>query len=239
MAGDLEALLIVQELDVAADQLRHRRQTLPQRAGVATQRGEVRRVTDALEAARTQRDELIGRQDRLEADIQEVREKASKVDRTLYGGTVRNPRELMDLQEEIEALGRRQRVLEDREIEVMEQLEPVESELVSFEDERTTLQADVDRLEAELADAEAEIDADLSELTERRLAAIAPVSGAILDEYERLRQRFGGVGVARLVGSSCSGCHLTLPAVEVDRIRHGELGPMVHCSECGRLLVVS
>jgi predicted nucleic acid-binding Zn-ribbon protein len=237
MAGDLEALLVVQELDVVADQLRHRRITLPARAEADDRRQHQQRLDAAAAAAGERHQALLRSQNRLEDEIEMVRTKSAEVDRTLYGGTVRNPRDLMDLQEEIAALGRRQRSLEDQELEIMEALEPLEAELASIEADRLTVRAELDRLTAEVADAEAEIDEELAELTERRLAAIAPVSPEVLDEYERLRTALGGIGVARLVGSSCSGCHLTLPAVEVDRIRHGESGPMVHCSECGRLLV--
>jgi predicted nucleic acid-binding Zn-ribbon protein len=237
MGSDLEALLVVQEIDVAADQLRHRREHLADRAALIARRADRQRVDSALARVGARRAELGEHQDRLERDIDQVREKAASVDRTLYGGTVRNPRELMDLQEELEALGRRQRVLEDQEIEVMEQLEPVETELASLEAERAELDGDIATLEDQVARVEAEIDEELADLAERRLAAIAPVAPPVLDEYDRLRGRLGGVGVARLIGDSCAGCHLTLPRVEVDRIRHGEAGPTVHCSECGRLLV--
>jgi predicted nucleic acid-binding Zn-ribbon protein len=237
MGSDLEALLVVQELDVATDQLRHRREHLDDRAALIARRADHQRVESALARIGARRTELGAHQDRLERDIDQVREKAAGVDRTMYGGSVRNPRELMDLQEELEALGRRQRVLEDQELEVMEQLEPVEAELVSLRAERAELDDVIGGLEERVAEAEAEIDEQLADLAERRLAAIAPVAPEVLDEYDRLRERLGGVGVARLVGDSCAGCHLTLPRVEVDRIRHGEAGPTVHCSECGRLLV--
>jgi predicted nucleic acid-binding Zn-ribbon protein len=237
VAADLEALLVVQELDLAADQLRHRRATLPVRGQAAGRQAELQRLDATIASTTERRQQLVRSQSRLEDEIEMVRDKAGQVDRTLYGGVVRNPRELMDLQEELSALGRRQRTLEDQEIEIMEALEPVEAELASLEDERVTAGADVVRLRAELGEAEAVIDAELTEVAERRLDAVSPLAPDILKEYERLRTAFGGVGVARLIGSSCSGCHLTLPAVAVDQIRRGEAGPMVNCSQCGRLLV--
>ena len=63
------------------------------------------------------------------------------------------------------------------------------------------------------------------------------LDGELLAEYERLRRELGGVAVARLAGTSCGGCHLSLSAVEVDRIRKTPAGAMVHCEECGRILV--
>jgi predicted nucleic acid-binding Zn-ribbon protein len=237
MAADLEALLTVQEIDLAVDQLQHRRESLPEREELASRRSDVERLAAAHTDVEARRAELDRQQNRLEDEIELVRAKAAQVDRTLYGGSVRNPKELMDLQEELGALARRQRALEDQELEVMEQLEPVEAELVSLRDERAAAETDIARLDDAVRTEESEIDDELLELSDRRLKAIAPIAPAMLDEYERLRGRFGGIGVARLIGSSCAGCHLTLPAVEVDRIRHGEAGTLVHCSECGRLLV--
>ena len=47
----------------------------------------------------------------------------------------------------------------------------------------------------------------------------------------------GGVAVAKLEGNSCRGCHLQLSAVEVGRIRKLDPDVLVHCEECGRILV--
>jgi hypothetical protein len=39
------------------------------------------------------------------------------------------------------------------------------------------------------------------------------------------------------VAGSCSGCHLTLPAMEVDRIRKAPADEVITCDQCGRILV--
>ena len=51
------------------------------------------------------------------------------------------------------------------------------------------------------------------------------------------RAKANGVGAARLVGNTCQGCHLTIPATEVDRIRKAADGPIVFCDNCGTILV--
>jgi uncharacterized protein len=65
----------------------------------------------------------------------------------------------------------------------------------------------------------------------------AAVDAELLERYEGLRHDLGGIAVARLVGTNCGGCHLTLSAVELDRIRHQPDDVVVLCEECGRLLV--
>jgi predicted nucleic acid-binding Zn-ribbon protein len=83
----------------------------------------------------------------------------------------------------------------------------------------------------------AKIDADIASQGEARLAAAATVPADLLTRYERLRATLAGTGAARLVGGSCSGCHLTLPAMEVDRIRKAPPDEVITCDQCGRILV--
>ena len=76
-------------------------------------------------------------------------------------------------------------------------------------------------------------------LQAQRQDAAGGISPELLATYERLRQRLEGVAVSRLIGGRCDGCHLTLPAMELDRIRHEAAGSLEHCEQCGRILVIS
>jgi uncharacterized protein len=235
--SDLAQLLAVQDHDTAADQLRHRLQNLPQRAELAA----VQRELDELEAATattaTRRDELARSQRRLEDEIDALEAKSASVDRTLYSGTVNVPRELTAMQEELEALRRRRSRLEDDVLEIMEEREPLDAALEKATARRIELTTRYDELGASLAQAEATVQAALAEETARRDEAAAAVPPPLMAEYERLRTRMGGVAAAPLQGRSCGGCHLALSAVEIDRLRRLPLDAVVHCEECGRILV--
>jgi predicted nucleic acid-binding Zn-ribbon protein len=43
--------------------------------------------------------------------------------------------------------------------------------------------------------------------------------------------------VARLAGARCGGCHLTLPATELDGIRRAPPDTVSRCEQCNRILV--
>ena len=58
--------------------------------------------------------------------------------------------------------------------------------------------------------------------------------GDLASVERRLRQLFAA---AKLEAGSCRGCHLQLSAVELDRIRKLPADAIVHCVECGRILV--
>ena len=82
--------------------------------------------------------------------------------------------------------------------------------------------------------ADAVVAAELSTLEASRSIEAARLPADLLERYETLRARLGGVGAARLVGNRCDGCHLELPSAEVDRIRHLPPGEVVTCDQCGR-----
>ena len=233
----LEDLLVVQTLDTTADQLRHRRAHLPERAELADCQARLQALEQRATAVQAQRDELARNETRLEDEISMVRDKAVQTDKKLYSGTVNVPRELTLLQEEMEALARRQRQLEDQELDLMEQAEPLDAELVTFATERATLDDQAVGLLARIAEDEVTIDAELADVVGQRDAAVTGIPADLLQEYESLRGALGGVGIARLSGNRCEGCHLTLSAVDVDRIRRAPDDEIPHCTECNRLLV--
>ena len=59
----------------------------------------------------------------------------------------------------------------------------------------------------------------------------------LIARYEQLRKKLGGTGAARLVGGSCGGCHLQLPAMELDRVKKAPPDAVIYCDQCGRILV--
>jgi len=232
-----ESLLAVQGHDTHIDQLRHRSASLPGRPELTRNAEAVAALDQRIASVESRRIDLSRSQQRLEDEVALLTERAAQADKRLYSGTVSNPRELQALQDDIASLKRRISQLEDEELEIMELTEPVEAERAELDGERAALTAEGDRLRAELADAEAAIAAELAGVEAERETAAAGVPDELWPEYERLRAARGGVAIARLVGPSCQGCHLSLPAAEVDRIRHLPADEPVHCEECGRLLV--
>jgi len=235
--SDLEQLLEVQGHDTRADQIRHQRATLPERAALAAAEADLARIVAAWAPADARRQELASEQRRLEDDVASTRARIANADTALYSGSTSNPRELQALQDEIASLTRRVSLLEDEELAVMEQLEPVEGDLSAKARERDRLEGEIERLRAAVTAGEAELDVALDAEAEQRRVAAEVVPDGLLTEYERIRARSAGVGVARLVAGQCGGCHLRLSAVELDRIKKQPVDTVVHCDECGRLLV--
>ena len=228
-------LLVVQEHDTRIDQLRHRRETLPERARLVEIGDQVAGLEREAAEASVARDELAREQKLHEDEVASLGDRKMSAEAKLYGGEVSNPRELQALQEEIEALGRRVGHLEDRTLDLMERIEPLDARLAEAASGVASARAEAESVEAQLTAAEAEVDAEIDGERAAREQLIADVAPELRAEYDQLRGQ-SGVAIARLTGAQCGGCHLSLSAMEVARIRKLSPDEPVHCEECGRLL---
>ncbi len=231
-----DALLSVQEHDTNVDQLAHRRAHLPAQRELAEVMDELARLEKTTAEVGGRRHDLGRDQQRLEDEIALLGDKATQHDKTLYSGSITNPRDLQTLQDEIGALRRRIRQLEDQELELMEQIEPLDADLSRSAHTRAELDDRAAALRGQIAEEEVAIDADLARVRAERAELAGLIEPDLMTEYDTLRPQSGGIAIARLVAGSCGGCHLSLSAVEVDRIKKLPPEAPAHCEECGRLL---
>ncbi len=231
------ALLDIQRLDVAADQLRHRRSNLEQRAALeqalADQRVEQNRI-DEVAASRV---DVTSRQRRLEGEAQIISSKADADEAKLYGGEVTGLRDLEALQHEIATLRERQSGFEDQVLEAMEKSEELSTLLAELGAASESTGQRVSVLEAEIGVVEAEIETELEQLATDRALKVAEIDDALLAEYERLRPAFGAATVVLFDRSKCVGCPSIMPAMEVDRLKHLDGTDPASCNECGRIVL--
>lgn len=234
--GALDDLLVVQQHDTRADQLRHRRSTLPELGEQAAAGAAVAEAEAAAAAVRARHEEVLGRQRALEDEAAEVEAKAASIDRKLYDGSVVAHKELEAYQADHRLLKQRQAELEDRALEVMEEAEPIAAELADLDAMVASRRAELDDVSARVQVAVAGIDAELAQVEAERSDAAASVPADVLAAYEPLRVRLGGIGVAKLIGARCEGCHLEIPSAQLEEVRRAPDDELVSCPECGRLL---
>ena len=198
-----------------------------------------RAVEEAEAAARAANERLQRTQHALrqaEAEAEAVRAKIRRSEDALYGGSVRNPKELQDLQKEVEALKRLLSQREDAQLEAMLTAETAEAasreaeaRLQAVRHERLQQEA---RWRGELDD----LQRRLASLDARRAALVAEVPPDALATYERLRQSRGGLAVAAVEEQACTACGAPLTPDLVRAARSGDA--LVFCRTCKRILYV-
>jgi len=233
----LERLLALQDEDVHADQLAHRRHHLPEQVAADSIVASLAALESSSSAARRERAELAAREEALERETGEVVARVAAIEARSRSGAASSYRDQEAMASEVGALGRRRGELEEQELEVLEASEPLDAELARVDAQRGALGQQLAAAKVALAASATQVDEEILASAARREELATVVPAGLLAEYERLRARLDGVGVARVVRGACSGCHLSLPATEVDRLRHLSEGSVAHCEQCGRILV--
>ncbi|GMR09758.1 MAG: zinc ribbon domain-containing protein [Anaerolineae bacterium] len=171
---------------------------------------------------------------RAENQVQDQRHKLKSSEQALYGGSVKNPKELEDLQMESDSLKRHLETLEDHYLEVMLDQDEAESARTQSLASLEAAEAGKASLHAELISERESINDRLASLQAEREVALASVSEQDQDTYEGLRTRLGGVAVVVLNGDSCGACGLTLSVSSRQLV--GSADELIRCTQCGRIL---
>ena len=232
-----QKLLQLADLDAELGRLEHRRKSLPEHAELSSLEERDRALRDEITALEAREGDLKREQAKADADVEQVRSRIGRDRARLDAGQVSSPRELENLQSEIESLLRRQSDLEDVELDVMERLDAAQARLKEAGAERVSVAADIQAVTARRDTAVGEIDGLAARALEQRATVAAEEPADLLDLYERLRTQHGGVGAAALRRGQCQGCHLTLNAGDLSVIRAAAPDDVVRCEECRRILV--
>jgi len=167
-------------------------------------------------------------------EVKSQRLKIEQTEAALYGGKVRNPKELQDLEKDVESLRRYLGVLEDRLLESMVGLEDAEivynkytseyqSILSSTETQHSLMRGELDTLMNEI-----------DRLEKERSSTADTIESGDIKLYEQLRQQKRGVAVSKVSDNACSACGSILTPGMVQ----GAHSPtqLVRCPFCGRIL---
>lgn len=234
--ADQRRLLEIQALDTRTARLSHQRRTLPVLATLAELEGRAEDLARAQVEARTVVSDLRREVAKAEADVEQVRERARRHRKRLDEGAV-SAKEAQALQHELEQLARRQGVLEEIELEVMERLEEGEARVAELAEQEAAISADVERHAAERDAAFAELDAQLASVASERETLAAQVDPALLTMYDRIRARTGGLGAVALYGSRTEGAQLDFALTELEAIHAAPPEEVVVSEDYGYILV--
>lgn len=234
--ADQRRLLDVQALDTRAQQLAHRRSTLPELARLGELDIQMADLSTSLVQSRTALGDLRRELTKAEADVEQVRTRAARDQARLDGGQV-SAKDAQALVAELESLARRQGVLEEVELDVMERLEAHEAALAKVEAAHAELTAARDQVVAERDVRFAEIDGEVAGVVAERDGVVAGLDAGLLALYERVRDQNGGRGVVSLKGSHFDGLNVDLSRAELAAITSAAPDQVVRLEDYGHIVV--
>lgn len=205
---------------------------------IASQLGEsqaVVRTQNQLQLEQQRLEESRRKQRSAEWEVEDLVTKLTAAEETLFSGRIKNPKELTNLQHEVDAFKARRDQLEDKTLEIMDQVELSETRVATISNKLETLKAEWQRQQQQLSDESEKLKAILSDLGHKRQLLADEIDPQAIEFYQVLRKG-KGTAVARVEQGICRGCRISLPTTELQQARSGNL---VQCSSCGRILFLA
>ncbi len=179
--------------------------------------------------------ELKQQQQSVEWEVDDLVDKLTTAEEKLYSGQIRNPKELTNLQHDVDGLKAKRSQLEDRILEIMEQVELATASVATIGSELKRLEAEWHSQQQQLSTEIEQFESTLSDLKQKRQLLSAEIDSQAIKLYHELRKQ-KAAAVAKVEQGICSGCRISLPTTDLQRVRSGSL---VQCSSCGRILFLA
>ena len=222
----------LQEVDL---ELESNEQALSQIASQLGKSQAVVRTQAELRSENQRLEELKRQQHSAEWEIEDLVNKLVPAEEKLYSGRIKNPKELTNLQHEIDGLKARRNQLEDKALEIMDQVELATATVATKSNELKTLETEWHSRQQQLSTNMEQLKTILSDLKQKRQLLSAKIDPQAIELYHELRKQ-KGTAVAKVEQGICRGCQISLPTTELQRARSGSL---VQCSSCGRILFLA
>ncbi|MGO8670602.1 MAG: zinc ribbon domain-containing protein [Capsulimonadaceae bacterium] len=227
----LASLVALQQIDRQLQRVRRSQAALDNGSGAKEKFTAAR---DAYEAKNTALHRVSTELKDCELKLASVETKMTTYRNKLYQGTVTNAKELANIEKEIAALGRQRSDLDDKILDLMEQVEQRRGDARAAEAEMSEAECAHQAALARFQSEHEKMCDELSDLTKQRADAVGNVSdAALLKRYDDLRAK-AGVGIVQIANHNCGGCNMTLPTAQVKLVRDAE--QIQSCENCGRLL---
>lgn len=230
MSAQIEILASLQTVDREIRQHRGKKQDLlgelqAKEQEILIKKREIAKLSSAL----AETEKLRQEKDRV---FQDEGKKAT--DRRMRMNRIKNSKELMALQREIDLIKQGNSEREDELIKLMEETDRANSEIKGKAEELAKLQTEWDREQEELRSQITGIDQAVLEAATRRQTIAAQVAGDLISRYELIFSRRGGTAVVEVTGGICQGCYMNVPPQLWNEIIRSE---KVHlCPSCQRIL---
>lgn len=224
-------LFQLQKIDSQLDNLNKRIHEID---GIIAGDRSVVEAQDALSAAKANHQKARHHLSECEDRVSSKRIKIEQSEANLYSGSIKNPKELQDLQMEIGSLKRHLADLEDLLLEAMLAMEDAENELKNAESNLEKATANSLMQHSTLNGERDQLIKLREKLATERGLTVEQITPENLEIYLRLRKTKKGAIVVQVEDGTCAGCGSTLPPAEWQASR----SPLkiTFCSSCGRIL---
>jgi predicted nucleic acid-binding Zn-ribbon protein len=230
MNSDLQHLIELQDLELAAERLRHRISDIPNTQAALDARVEERNSAVAAVKERSNANAAARRE--IEKELAVVQGRLSKFKDQLMA--VKTNKEYQAMQHEIATAEQGVRDHEDRLLERMEETDALTAELKAATTALSAEQGEVAKARVSLDLERSSWERELQELDTRRAAVSGQLSPAALKLFEHVARHRKGVALSEAREGHCTQCHVRLRPQVFNEVRRND--SLHQCESCSRIL---
>ena len=227
---DLQHLIHLQALDLAAERVRRRVADIPGAIAALDDRLSERTTAAADVKSRIEVSQNARRE--LEKELAAVQGRLSKYKGQLM--EVKTNKEYQAMQHEIQAAEQVVREHEDRLLDRMEEQETLSAELKEAEAALKSAQSEIKSERKSIEAEHAELERMIEQQTAERTALAAQISRPALALFEQLSAHSKGIALSEARAGSCSQCHVRMRPQVFNEVRR--MDALLQCENCSRIL---
>ncbi|MDK8100625.1 hypothetical protein QP689_10515 [Winkia neuii] len=237
-AASAEQLKLVelQELDQKLAKLRHQKKSMPVLVQISELEKEKKSVLASQVALKTRAHDALRAQRAAENDVDQVTSRQKLQQDRLDSGQASH-KELSALQGELAQLARRREELETAALSQLERAEKLEQQLREASAVVQDIEAKINQKQSQCGEEASHLEEQIAALSKQRELVSANIDGPLLDEYERIASRTGGVGIVCVRGRNVVDSNIDFSPAEWEEIRSAAPDEVIYSEEYEYLIV--
>lgn len=189
----------------------------------------------AFEAAKVAFDEAVKHANEMNLEIATLIDKKQNSETRLYSGEVTNPKEMQDLQMEIESLARRNNVLDDELLRIISHRDACQATLNECEGALNDIGEERKEENKNLLKEKKSLASTVKKQLSQRKASVAELPAELFKTYIVLRAKKANRPVSVLRDDACTICGIEQNSTVITAINRSS--DLVNCQSCGRILI--
>ncbi len=230
MEDNLSLLGKLQSIDLSIEEITHKKEQYPKDIEMLDIKLLEENKKIEMEKERLKR--LDKERRKKEGEIQLETERIKNLELKLY--EVKTNKEYESVLKEIAESKRMNMEREDEILNILDESDMLKKEIENKERMLEDLKKEFERKKLELKEELKRVTNELEEKKRMREELIKKIDSALVDKYNIIKERRGGLAVVPVKDGICQGCHMNIPPQMFNEIRKN--GDIKNCPSCNRFL---
>jgi len=197
---------------------------------------EFQEVSESCDSMQKELSRIEHDRKKIEDSVSLNNEKIKKNESKLFSGTITSSKELVNYQDEIKQFKQNNDTLESKELELMFEHDTLKPKLAQMQQKKLETQNQLKEVKDGVEEKAKVVDEKISVLRKRRKEVLAKIPKDLIEKYDELRVKKGGIALGVLKNRICDACRMEISSGEADKIK--DASKIYKCPMCNRMLII-